>query len=1080
MRPTLIALPASALIAASLLTAPTALAAASADVRASATGQATFGYTGGPQDWPVPRGVQSVYVTLVGAAGGAVLAQNDQGTTVPTPGGSAAQVSGTLALAPGTGAVDVWVGGAGGSLSNTGTPGTGGFNGGAGGGTGSWSPGASLPGAGGGGATDLRIGGYLPDTRVMVAGGGGGAGGAHQNDSGQNYQSGGVGGSGGSGTASSGVFPAQAGGDAEGDNAGAGGAGGVDSNGQGQLGGSAGTGTGNAGGGGGAGGWFGGAGGQAGQSGTFGYAAAAGGGGGGSSYVSPTQVTNASAVLAAAGTAPSATFQWVEISTTTLGTMTEGTAVSQQLSAVFPGPPGILAWQVTGGSLPSGLTLNSNGLLSGTPSRAQLSSFTVSASASTGVSPQPLATTTITFSGDVKSSVVPGVPTSVTAVGGVNSATVSWVAPTFTGGSPLVNYEVHWSTDSGATWSTPVTVPSTQTSYTASLAGGVSYIFQVAASNQLTTGLWSASSNAVLVTAPSSAPSSVSGTPAYESVDLTWAAPSQTGGASVTGYLIRYSTDGGGAWATMPNTGSSATSATVSNLTSQSGYIFEVAAVNSAGLSPWSAPSPVIYPILDPDAPSDVVATPAFQSVELAWQAPPNSTVPVTGYEIRYSSDSGTTWSDPVSTGSTETDYVMTGLTLPVPLIFEVAAAGPNGLGPWSAPSDAVTPETRPSPPTKLRGVPGDRTVTLTWDPPKDLADGTLSGYQVQWRTEDSATWRVHTYSTGTGATRYAVTGLSNGTGYRFRVAAITQYGVGLFSHETPTLTPFTVPGAPSGMTASPGDATATLTWQAPTADNGRVITGYRVQASADSGWYDVIANTGSALTTYTVTGLDNGTAYLFRVAAVNAAGAGAESTASAPVIPASVPAAPTQVAVAGSATSVRVTWSAPVATGGLPVTGYRVRWSGNGGERWTSEPTGGPATGFVIDDLRNGRPYLVQVAAVSAAGRSAWSATAGPVTPLARPGAPRDLRAQGEPIGKVVLTWRPPRYSGGAAVTAYRIAVSREGGAWAIQVVDRTGATATTLRRLDPYASYRFRIQAFTEAGWGPWSDPTKALYPR
>jgi hypothetical protein len=338
---------------------------------ALSTNSVIFNYTGGPQSWLSPRGVQSVYVTLVGAPGGSVTTQNDSGTTVPTPGGSPAQVTGTLALAPET-IVIAWVGGSGGSLTNTGTPGTGGFNGGAGGGTGSWSPGASLPGAGGGGATDLRIGGYLPDTRVMVAGGGGGAGGAHQNNSGQNYQSGGTGGNAGTGTPAAGVFPAQPGGDATGDNAGAGGQPNFGPNGNGSLGDSAGTGTGNAGGGGGGGGWFGGEGGQAGQSGTFGYAAAAGGGAGGSSFVSPSQVTNAAATLPTAGAVPSATLQWVDISTKTLPTMTEGTPVSQQLSATFAGPPGIMAWQVTSGSLPSGLTLSANGLLSGTPIRAQL------------------------------------------------------------------------------------------------------------------------------------------------------------------------------------------------------------------------------------------------------------------------------------------------------------------------------------------------------------------------------------------------------------------------------------------------------------------------------------------------------------------------------------------------------------------------------------------------------------------------------------------------------------------------------------------------------------------------------------
>jgi hypothetical protein len=1006
MRRTAVAVSAIALAAsASLASASTASAAPSPRPAAGAN-QATFAYTGGPQDWPVPRGVQSAYITLVGAAGGAVLAQDDQGSTVPTAGGSGAQVTGTLALAPGTGAVDVWVGGSGGSipLSTTGTPGAGGFNGGASGGAGDWSPGASLPGAGGGGATDLRIGGFLPDTRVMVAGGGGGAGGAHQNNSGQDYQSGGTGGAGGSGTASSGAFPAQAGGSATGDNPGAGGAGGVDSNGQGEVGGGGGAGTGNAGGGGGAGGWFGGAGGEAGQSGVLGYAAAGGGGGGGSSYADPTQVTNASATLAAPGAAASATFQWVSISTTELPTMRAGNPVSQQLSATFPDQAASITWQVTGGTLPSGLTLSSSGLLSGLPMRAELFSFTVSATAGPGA----LATSTVTFSGDVKSSSVPSVPTSVTAVGGVNAATASWVAPAFTGGTPLVNYQVRWSGDAGSTWSAPVSIPASQTSYTASLAGGISYVFQVAASNQTTTGLWSASSNSVAVTSTSSAPTNVTGTPGYEFVALAWSAPSQTGGASVTGYSIRYSTDGGGSWATMPNTGSTATTATVTNLTSQAGYIFEVAAVNSAGISPWSAPSAPVDPILDPNAPTDVVGTSAYQSVELTWLAPPNPSIPVTGYLVRYSDDSGATWSTPVPTGSTLTAYDYTGLIQPDYLVFQVAAVNANGTSAWSAQSAPVAAETRASAPAKLRPYPGDRAVLLTWDPPSDLGGGSLTGYRIDYRVSGSDQWKIHTSSTGTGATRYDVTRLSNGTAYDFRVAAITNtFGLGLFSQAV-SASPFAAPGIPVNVRATAGDTTASLTWQAPSQDNGRRIVGYRIEAAAGTGWYLLDPDTGSSATAYTATGLVNGQTYLFRVAAINAGGTGEASAPSNAVSPsAALPSVPRHVTVKAGRAKAQVLWQPPIDPGASPVTHYRVESSVAGGP-WSVQCMS-KSTSCRIDGLSQTTPYRFRVAAVSESGRSPWTSPSHPVIPGPRPTPPTiekvDVRGERTTL-TVASTW--------------------------------------------------------------------------
>lgn len=952
-----------------------ATASAETPPRATATNQVMFSSTGSPQTWSVPKGVRSAYVTLIGAAGGSDSIQDDSG-------GVGAQLQGTLTWAAGTTDITAWVGSAGGDA-NGGTPGTGGWNGGAGGGTGSWSPGASLSGGGGGGATDLRIGGFLPSTRVMVAGGGGGGGGAHQGGSGQGYIAGGAGGNGGSGTASGGVFSAAPGAAAGGKNGGAGGAGGVEPSGNGQLGGAAETGTGDAGGGGGGGGWFGGGGGQAGQAGILGYAGAAGGGGGGSSYANPAMVTNATATLAGPTAQPSATIQWVDITTTSLPAMSAGTQVSQQLVATFANPASAITWQVTGGSLPSGLTLSAQGLLSGVPSRGQTYSFTLSAIAGPGA----LATSTVTFSGDVKSSIDPGAPTGVTATGGAGTATVTWTAPTYTGESPITKYLIGWSSNNGQSWTLWASVPASQTSYTGSLPVGT-YVFQVSAVNLATTGPPSANSNAVTVTGTSGAPTNVQGVPGYESVTLTWQAPSQTGGTAVTGYFIRYSTDGGGSWAQMPNTGSTATSATIPNLTSQAGYIFEVAAINSVGTSPWSAASSIIYPVLDPGAPSDVVGTSGYQSVELTWMAPPNSPVPVTGYNVRYSDDSGATWSNPVATGSTATTFTYANLTQPVGLIFEVQATNATGVSAWSAPSAPVFAETRASPPTKVRAYPGDRQVTLTWDPPADLGGGTLTGYRVDIRESGSSQWRIHTASTGTGATRYNVTELVNGTAYEFRVAAVTNtFGVGFFS-QTVTAMPFALPGRPSDVRAVADNASATISWKAPEKDNGRRVVGYRIEAATSTGWYLIVPDTKSTATTHQVTGLINGDTYLFRVAAINIGGVGEASTPSNAVTPEATPPSPPRfVNLRPGDGKIEVTWQTPVKPGADPITGYLVEVSVAGGPWSTQCETS--AYSCVVTGLSSSEPYRFRVAAVSVIGTGMWSQPTDAITPGPDPARP-------------------------------------------------------------------------------------------
>ena len=83
-----------------------------------------------------------------------------------------------------------------------------------------------------------------------------------------------------------------------------------------------------------------------------------------------------------------------------------------------------------------------------------------------------------------------------------------------------------------------------------------------------------------------------------------------------------------------------------------------------------------------------------------------------------------------------------------------------------------------------------------------------------------------------------------------------------------------TVPDAPRNLLADAGDAAVTLTWDAPEDDGGAAITDYEYRIDRKGDWISI----GSTDTTYTVTGLVNGTAYAFQVRAVTAAGNSAPS----------------------------------------------------------------------------------------------------------------------------------------------------------------------------------------------------------
>ena len=78
-----------------------------------------------------------------------------------------------------------------------------------------------------------------------------------------------------------------------------------------------------------------------------------------------------------------------------------------------------------------------------------------------------------------------------------------------------------------------------------------------------------------------------------------------------------------------------------------------------------------------------------------------------------------------------------------------------------------------------------------------------------------------------------------------------------------------TMPDAPRNLLAEGGDGQVKLTWEAPEDDGGSEITDYEYRIDGRNPWISI----GSTDTTHTVTGLDNGTAYVFEVRAVNRIG---------------------------------------------------------------------------------------------------------------------------------------------------------------------------------------------------------------
>jgi hypothetical protein len=191
------------------------------------------------------------------------------------------------------------------------------------------------------------------------------------------------------------------------------------------------------------------------------------------------------------------------------------------------------------------------------------------------------------------------------------------------------------------------------------------------------------------------------------------------------------------------------------------------------------------------------------------------------------------------------------------------------------------------------------------------------------------------------------------------------------------------LPNAPTSLSATAGNAQIVLSWTAPTNTN---ISDYTIEYTPSGGSAQTV-NTGSTSTSYTLTGLTNGTAYTVRVAAVNSVGTGSYTAASSSVTPnaASVPGAPTSLRSSrgyDGCNDYIAVWNAPSSNGGSAITGYVWRIRG-GATTNVAASTGTAETGSAYT---GGRLFLntsiypqglvgsLEVAAVNAVGRGPFA----------------------------------------------------------------------------------------------------------
>jgi cellulose 1,4-beta-cellobiosidase len=266
--------------------------------------------------------------------------------------------------------------------------------------------------------------------------------------------------------------------------------------------------------------------------------------------------------------------------------------------------------------------------------------------------------------------------------------------------------------------------------------------------------------------------------------------------------------------------------------------------------------------------------------------------------------------------------------------------------------------------PASLTATPGSGQVSLSWP-----ASVGATSYHVKRARVSGGPYTTVACAT---TTSYTDTGLIGGTTYYYVVSA--AYSAGLngggesadSTEASATPQGLAPPSAPAALAATPGDKQVALNWSASSGATSYIVK----RATVSGGPYATIASPSS--TTYTNTGLINGTTYYYVVSAVNSAGeSGNSPQVSATPQPPLQPAAPTKVSASSGPPKGGITlrWTQSTSPGVTQNYIYRRTSTGS----YSSTPTVkiNATTSYVDSKLSSGSNYCYLVSAVSSGGES-------------------------------------------------------------------------------------------------------------
>ena len=426
-------------------------------------------------------------------------------------------------------------------------------------------------------------------------------------------------------------------------------------------------------------------------------------------------------------------------------------------------------------------------------------------------------------------------------------------------------------------------------------------------------------------------------------VTVTWSEPA-TGGATITGYTLRYREGTTGNYTTV-SLGADVRSRVVTGL----GVIqAQVRATNRAGDSDWSS---AVQATAAVPAPGGFSGTGSGTSVAWSWNA-------VTGADsYQLETRQGTADWTRIS-GLTGRTRSTSGHTAGTAVQGRVRAVIGSVIGSWANATAAIVPAA-----PVLSATDGTVSVAFSWTAP-NTGGSAITGYTFEHRAAGVQSWT--TVSRTANQRSYTVTEATGNV--EGRVRATNAQGSGPYS-ATDTGSGDLPRG--SGLSGTGSGTSVAWSWDAVSG-----ATQYRLRTRQGNGSWSTVVVSGTSRTT---SGHTAGTAVDAQVRAETAEVEGAYSgTATAAI----VPAAPSVSGASNAIGNVTFSWNAP-SNGGDAIDDYDLQWRRTGSGSWTtvsglSSRSRTVTTSSAIE---------ARVRANNGVGAGPWSASSGGVTPLALPG---------------------------------------------------------------------------------------------